>query len=85
MKVSYYLIKLLRLSGWLLLPMMVLYIGTGFVLCGKLGFEKLMDVQAALTIHRIFDWPLVGLVAVHAAVGVYLSFRRWGWIKSRKT
>ncbi|HOD80693.1 MAG: hypothetical protein BWX88_03335 [Planctomycetes bacterium ADurb.Bin126] len=85
MNVGYYAIKLLRLSGWLLLPVMVLYVLTGFALCGKLGFEKLMDVQTALAIHQVFDWPLVGLFVLHAAAGVYLSFRRWGWIRRRKT
>ena len=44
----YYLLKLARLSGWLLLPFVVLYIGTGFALCGMLGFSKWMDLQTAL-------------------------------------
>jgi len=85
MNVGYYAIKLLRLSGWLLLPVMVLYVLTGFALCGKLGFEKLMDVQAALAIHQVFDWPLVALFVLHGLTAMYLSFRRWGWIRRRKT
>jgi hypothetical protein len=79
----YYLIKAARLSGWLLLPVMVLYIGTGFVLCGKLGFERLFDSQTALAIHRVFDWPLVAVFAVHVSITTYCAMRRWGWIKKR--
>ena len=56
---NYYLIKTARLSGWLLLPLLVIYIGTGFALCGMFGFSQLIDMQTALEIHRVFDWPLV--------------------------
>jgi hypothetical protein len=79
----YYLLKLARLSGWLLLPLVIIYIGTGFALCGKLGLSKWMDLRTALAIHQIFDWPLVALFLVHAAITSYFAMRRWGWIKNR--
>ena len=79
----YYLLKLARLSGWLLLPLVVIYIGTGFALCGKLGFSQWMDLQTALVIHQLFDWPLVGLFLLHATITSYFAMRRWGWIKNR--
>jgi hypothetical protein len=81
---NYWLLKTARLSGWLLLPLMILYIGTGFALCGKLGFGHLLDLQTALVIHRVFDWPLVAVFAVHASVTTYFALRRWGWIKKKK-
>ena len=80
----YYLLKLARLSGWLLLPLVIIYIGTGFALCGKLGISQWMDLQTALEIHKIFDWPLVGLFLLHATITSYFAMRRWGWIKNRK-
>ena len=80
----YYLLKLARLSGWLLLPLVIIYIGTGFALCGKLGFSRWMDLKTALAIHQIFDWPLVGLFLVHASITAYFAMWRWGWIKNRK-
>jgi hypothetical protein len=80
----YYLLKLARLSGWLLLPLVILYIGTGFALCGKLGVDKWIDLRTALAIHQIFDWPLVGLFILHATITSYFAMRRWGWIKNRK-
>jgi cytochrome b subunit of formate dehydrogenase len=82
--IHYYLLKTARLAGWLLLPLMVLYILTGFALCGMLGMGRLMDLQTALYIHRLFDWPLVALFLIHASITIYFSFRRWGWIKSKK-
>jgi hypothetical protein len=80
----YYLLKLARLSGWLLLPLVVIYIGTGFALCGMLGFSKWMDLQTALAIHKLFDWPLVVLFLLHATTTSYFALRRWGWITNRK-
>ncbi len=80
--VNYYMFKTARLSGWLLLPLMVIYIGTGFSLCGKFGFGGLIDLQTALVVHQIFDWPLVIVFAVHVSTTVYFALRRWGWIKT---
>ena len=90
--VHYYLIKTARISGWLLLPLMVLYLLTGFALCApEHGIEKwiagqvkrLCSSQAALEIHRIFEWPLIILFLVHTVITVYFAFRRWGWIKTK--
>jgi hypothetical protein len=67
----------------LLLPVMILYIVTGFALCGTWGFNRWMNVDTALVIHQLFDWPLVGLFVVHATVTSYFAVRRWGWIKNR--
>ena len=81
--VHYYLIKAARISGWLLLPLMLLYLGTGFSLCGKYGFNTWINYQTAIAIHKIFEWPLIGVFLVHCLVTVYFAFRRWGWIKTR--
>jgi hypothetical protein len=81
---NYYLIKTTRLTGWFLLPLVILYIGTGFVLCGKLGFDNLLDTRTALVIHQIFDWPLVVLFSVHATATTYIAMRRWGWIGRKR-
>ncbi len=82
-RLNYYLIKTARLSGWLLLPLMVIYIGTGFALCGMFGFSHLIDLRTALEIHRVFDWPLVIAFAVHTSITTYFAMRRWRWIKRR--
>ena len=79
----YYLLKAARLSGWLLLPLMIIYIGTGFALCGKFGLSKWLGLERAMEIHRLLDWPLVGIFLVHASLTAYFAIRRWGWIKKR--
>jgi hypothetical protein len=79
----YYLLKVARLSGWLLLPLVILYMVTGFVLCGQFGLTRWMAPETALDIHQIFEWPLVGLFVLHTAITSYFAMRRWGWIKNR--
>ena len=81
--VNFYLLKTVRISGWVLFFIMVLFIATGFALCGKFGFSKVLSTQKALTIHKIFDFPLILLFLVHSLTAIYLAFRRWGWIKKR--
>lgn len=81
--IHYYLIKTARISGWLLLPLMVLYLVTGFALCGEFRVNKLIGYGAGLAIHRVFEWPLVVLFVLHASITIYFAFRRWGWIKTR--
>ncbi len=80
---TYYLIKIARVSGWLLFLLVLLYIVTGFALCGDYGFGWLVDYQAAIAIHRYFEWPLVAVFLTHSAVTIYFALRRWGWIKKR--
>jgi succinate dehydrogenase/fumarate reductase cytochrome b subunit len=81
---NFYLIKTVRISGWILFFIMLLFIGTGYALCGKFGFTKLVSTQDALTIHKIFDFPLVLLFLTHSLAAIYLAFRRWGWIKKKR-
>jgi succinate dehydrogenase/fumarate reductase cytochrome b subunit len=80
---NYYLVKTARISGWLLFLLVLLYIVTGFSLCGELGFGRIIDEQSALSIHKVFEWPLVGTFVTHSVVTIYFAFRRWGWIKTR--
>ena len=82
-RLNYYLMKIVRLSGWLLLLLMILYILTGFALCGEYGFSKLISAQTALKIHQIFEWPLIVIFLAHATTTIYFALRRWGWIKKR--
>jgi succinate dehydrogenase/fumarate reductase cytochrome b subunit len=82
-RVNYYLMKVVRTSGWLLLLLMILYILTGFALCGEYGFNDVIDYQAALNLHKLFEWPLVAIFLAHSGTTIYFAMRRWGWIKKR--
>lgn len=79
-KRSLFPLKTVRVTGWLLLIVVALYIFSGFAMAGKLGFNRLISAQDALAIHKTFDWTLVVLYLVHSAFSVYLALRRWGWI-----
>ncbi len=83
--VHYYLIKITRISGWLLLPLMLLYIVTGLAILSELGLNKLIEPNAARLVHQDWSWPLIVVFLVHSLVAIYLALRRWGWIKIRTT
>ena len=82
--VNYYLIKLVRLSGWFLFILMILYIITGYALCGEMGVERLIEPEQALKVHQLFDVPLVVLFLAHSLTSIYFAMRRWGWIRTRR-
>lgn len=77
----YYGLKLCHISGYVLFLLMLLFVGTGFALCGKYGVERLIAPQTALFIHKLFDLPLVGLFLLHSLLAFYFAMRRWKWIR----
>ena len=80
-RVTYYLVKTTRLSGWLLMVVVLVCIVSGMSMCGRLGFQKLMSDRLALVLHKTFVWPLVVLFLLHSLTSIYLALRRWGWIR----
>lgn len=74
-------LKLVRWTGWLLLPVVVAFLATGYAMSGRYGFGALADEKTALTLHKLLHVPLLLLVAVHVVPSTYLAFVRWGWIK----
>ena len=71
--INFYLVKTARLTGWLLLALMLLFMLTGFSLRGELGFGKLITTKTALKIHRIFEWPLIVVFLVHSMITIYFA------------
>ena len=80
-RATYYFVKITRVSGWLLLAVVLICIVSGLSMCGQFGFEKLMSNATAHAVHKTFVWPLLVLFLVHAFTSVYLALRRWGWIR----
>ena len=76
-------LKIVRWSGWLLLPLVMLFLLTGYVMDGRYGLGKLLDETSALTFHRMLHLPLIVLMVAHVVPAVYLALQRWGWIKTR--
>lgn len=76
-----YALKLVRWTGWLLLPIVLAFFATGFALSGRYGFDALADERTALALHRMLHLPLGALVVAHVIPSAFLAFARWGWIK----
>ena len=76
-------LKLVRWSGWPLLPVVLLFLFTGYIMDGRYGLGRLLDEKTALTCHRMLHLPLMILVLAHSLPAVYLALQRWGWIKHR--
>jgi hypothetical protein len=77
------LIKAVRWSGWPLLPLLLLFLFTGYTMEGRYGLSQLMAEKTALTFHRMLHVPLIILVLMHSLPATYLAMQRWGWIKRR--
>lgn len=80
---GYYVVKAVRISGWVLLILMVVYICSGYALTGEYGFDRLMSPTAAEVLHLKPDAVLLAALGVHAGGAIYLALRRWGWIRTR--
>jgi hypothetical protein len=82
--INFICLKTMRWSGWLLLPLVMAFLLTGYIMDGRHGFSKLLDEKTALMLHRMFHLPLIILVLAHVVPAVYLALQRWGWIKHRE-
>ena len=82
---GYYVIKAVRISGWSLLVVMIIYIATGYALRPEFGFDRLMTTQTAEFLHlnHKLDRILLACFLVHTGGAIYLAMKRWGWIKRR--
>jgi hypothetical protein len=83
-KLNFVLLKVVRWSGWPLLPLVGLFLLTGYIMDGRYGLGRVLDEKSALTVHRMLHWPLLVLVVAHSVPAVYLALQRWGWIKHRE-
>jgi hypothetical protein len=82
-KLNFFMLKMVRWSGWPLLPLLLLFLLTGYIMDGRYGLSRLLDEKSALTFHRMLHVPLIVLVLAHSVPATYLAMQRWGWMKSR--
>ena len=83
-KLNFILLKTVRWSGWPLLPLVLLFLLTGYIMDGRYGFSRLLVEYSALTVHRMLHLSLLVLVLVQSIPAVYLALQRWGWIRPRE-
>ena len=82
---NYIMLKTVRWSGWPMLPLLCLFLLTGYIMDGRYGLSRLLDEKSALTFHRMLHVPLIVLVLAHSLPAAYLAMQRWGWIKPRNS
>ena len=82
-KLNFILLKVVRWSGWPLLPLILMFLLTGYIMDGRYGLSRVLDEKSALTFHRMLHLPLIVLVLAHSLPAAYLAMQRWGWIKRR--
>lgn len=76
-------LKLVRWTGWLLIPVLLMFFVTGYAMSGRYGLGALADERTALALHKLMHVPLGALVIAHLVPSTFLAFVRWGWIKGR--
>jgi len=83
---GYYVVRAVRISGWLMLPLLVLYVCTGYALAEWFGMHRLLSEKTATALHVNWklDRLLVLLLVVHAGGAAYLALRRSRWFRTRK-
>jgi Ni,Fe-hydrogenase I cytochrome b subunit len=84
-KLNFVCLKLVRWTGWILLPLVLAFLITGYAMSGRYGLSVITDEKTALTLHKLMHLPLGVLVLVHVVPSVYLALQRWGWIKQRQS
>jgi len=80
-RVALICLKAVRWSGWLLLPLVIGFLITGYLISGTL---RGLDERSALALHKLLHLPLIALLLVHVLPALYLALQRWGWIKHEK-
>jgi len=73
--------KINRISGYVLFPVILVFMVSGFGMTGNYGFDRLLSAETGRQIHQTLLWPVIGLFFIHSLVSWYFAFRRWGWIK----
>lgn len=81
---GWYVVKAVRLSGWVLLVLMIVFTATGYGLTGKYGFTRLIGKRVSEVLHYELDEVLLVVLALHVAAAAWLAMRRWGWIGRKK-
>jgi len=82
-RINLFALKLVRWTGWLLLPVLLGFFVTGYAMSGRYGLATLTDEKTALAWHKWMHLPLALLVVVHVVPAAYLALFRWGWIKQQ--
>ena len=73
----YVLDKIIRISSWPLLLLVLLFFVTGYMMSGEFGLGGVVDAKTALALHKALHFPLLVALLVHAVPAIYQAMRRW--------
>ena len=73
-------LKMVRWSGWFLVPLALGFLATGYAITGRFGLTAMLTEEQALSLHRLLHVPLVLLLLIHVLPAAVLAMQRRGWI-----
>lgn len=69
--------KCVRISGWLLFVMIIIYFISGYALVHEHGFDKLLARKYARMLHCVMDIPFLILLVMHVFPNIYFRVKRF--------
>ncbi len=73
MNVNRYLFKINRISAWMLLVFMIIFLASGYAWTERI----IMPVQLARWMHTQLDIYLVVLLLIHVLINTKFALKRW--------
>ncbi|RLJ09854.1 MAG: hypothetical protein DRP15_02160 [Candidatus Aenigmatarchaeota archaeon] len=70
------LVRLQKWSGWALIPVIIIYLITGYSLAGRYGLHKIFDLRLSLVLHSNLDLLLIFLLILHVIPSIIFFLRR---------
>jgi hypothetical protein len=72
------LVKIDRISAWILLVLMILFFITGYSMTAEYGMNKVIGILHATQIHTGLSELVLLFFAIHAGVQIYFALLRRG-------
>ena len=81
MKTNRFLVKINRISGWLMLIIIVIYMISGYALTKHIkDFEPyLMSRELASYLHTTLDIYMMPVFLAHVLINAKFTLKRWGF------
>ncbi len=81
MNINFWLLRVSRWSGYVLLVLLIIYIVTGYSMVGFHGMNRLVEKSLAVFLHLNLDWVLIIFIMIHGGIEIYFALRRKGILK----
>ncbi len=81
MNVNFWLLKTSRISAYVLIVLMLVYLITGFSMIGLYDMHRIVDKNFAIYMHVNLFLYLIIFLVLHCGIDVYFALKRWKIIK----